>query len=174
MAERNVLVDGGVDNVRTLASGDTVAQLTRGLFNDVSDVSSNADPTVLATNSVIANTFISNGGMITARYFGTMVASANDRALTLKFGGTIISTQLYDTFTSSAFEIDAQIIRESSSIVKCYVTIYVPQLYPHSTYTRITGLSLTSTAYNLELSANQTSNNDVVFKFSKITYTPGI
>lgn len=174
MAERNVLVDGGVDNARTLASGDTAAQLTRVLFDDEADVASSGTPTVLATNSIAANTFISNGGTLDAQYFGIMVASTNERSLILKFGGTTIFTQLYDASTYSKWRLDCSIIRESSSAVKCYVTMFVPGLYPDMTYTRITGLSLTSTAYNLELTAEQTSNADVTFKFSKCTYTPGI
>lgn len=175
MAERNVLVDGGVDNVRTLASGDTVANLTRVLFDDVADVASSGTPTVLATNSIAANTFISDGGMLSAQYFGLMVASANERSLILKFGGTTIYSQLYDTATAITWRLDCSIIRESSSAVKCYVTIFMQGASStEMTYTRITGLSLTSNAYNLELTAEQTSNADVTFKFSKCTYTPGI
>lgn len=174
MAERNVLVDGGSNNIRTLASGDTPALVARALFDDATDVASSGTPTVLATNSITANTFISDGGTINASYFGTMVASTNERSIILKFNSTSIFTQLYDASTYDKWRLDCTIIRESSSIVKCYTTMFVPGLYPDMTYTRITSLSLTGSSYNLELSAEQTSNNDVVFKFSKGTYTPGI
>ncbi len=174
MAERNILVDGGVDNARTLASGDTAANLTRVLFDDAADVASSGTPTVLATNSIAANTFISDGGTLEAQYFGIMVASANERSIYLKFNSNTIFSQLYDTSTYTKWRIDCSIIRESSSVVKCYVTTFVPGLYPDMTYTRLTGLSLTGSSYNLELSAEQTSNADVTFKFSKGKYTPGI
>ena len=153
MAERNVLVDGGVDNIRTLATGDTVATLTRVLFDDAVDVASSGSPTVLATNSIIANTFISDGGAIHAKYIGIMVANTNERSLTLKFAGTTIFNQLYDESGQITWAIDCSIIRESSSIVKCFVTIMIPAVYPLMVYTRITGLNLTSNAYNLELTA---------------------
>jgi hypothetical protein len=174
MAERDIIVNGGSDNARTLASGDTPALITRALFDDTADVASSGTPTVLATNSIAANTFISDGGTIEAQYFGLMVASTNERTLRLKFNSSVIFEQLYDTGSYSKWRIDCTIIRESSSVVKCYVTAFVVGLNPELTYTRLTSLDLTSNAYNLELSADQTSNSDVTFKFSKATYTPGI
>lgn len=161
-------------NTRVLPSGATLKLLTRALFDDEADVASSGSPTVLATNSIAADTLISNGGTIHARYFGIMAANANERSLTLKFAGTTIFNQLYDETTQDAWAIDCTIIRESSSAVKCFVTIMIPAVYPLMTYTRITSLNLTSNAYNLELTADQTSNADVTFKFSKGTYTPGI
>lgn len=174
MAELTPVVKGSSDNRIALQSGDTVAGLTRVLFNDYADVATTGSATVLATNSIAANTFISDGGTLQVQYFGIMASNTNDKALDLTFNSSSIFTQLYNEALQTSWRLDVTIIRESSSAVKCFTTVFVPTLNPVVTYTRLTSLSLTGSAYNLQLTGTPTSSSDITFKFSKGTYTPGI
>lgn len=173
MAERNVLVDGGVDNVRTLQSGDTVAKLRRALFADTTTFTSTGSVDVVATNSITANTFISDLGRIEATYSGETANNTNEKNFTLSFGGTTILGAAYDAVNIFGWSIHAQIIRESNSAVRCFAYCISRLQTTQTKYTRITGLSLSSTAYNLQLAVESPAGaGDIIYRFSTGEYIP--
>ncbi len=173
MAERNVLVDGGSDNVRTLASGDTFAKVRRALFADTTTFTSTGSADVVATNSITANTLISDLGRIAATYHGETANNTNEKNFTLALGGNTLISTTYDPVNMYAWSIQAQIIRESNTVVRCFTSIDCHLQSPRTAYTRITGLNLTSTAYNLQLTVEGPgAAGDILYRFSAGEYIP--
>ncbi len=185
MAERNILVDGGVDNARTLASGDTPALLTRTIFNRYANATTTTtSQESLWSNSIAANTFISDGGMLEFWYVGKFASNTRLKAFEVTFGSTsIFNSNSFDDISISGasgagWQIHGQIIRASSSEVRYFTQLTARGLTAPETWTKaneITGLDLAATAYNLVLKATtEDVAGDLTAKFAKCIYHPGV
>lgn len=176
MAERNILVDGGSDNIRTLASGDTPALLTRTIFNRYANATTTTTSIeTLWSNSLAANTFISNGGTLKFVYAGTTANNADEKEWSLQFNGTVLIGPAYIANLGD-WRIEGHIIRASNSELRCcsQFTCFGSQ-YPLVDYVEITGLDLAATSYTLALKASTTdASGDITAKFAQATYSPGV
>lgn len=104
----------------------------------------------LYSDTLTAGQFATNGQKIICQYGGTFVGDATStQRLRMYFGGTLI----FDTgalgigVTTSNWDIYATIIRVSSSVVRCSVTLNTSfaTLNAYAQYTEVTGLTLANT-----------------------------
>lgn len=175
MAERNILVDGGVDNARTLASGDTPALLTRTIFNRYANATTTTTSIeTLWSNSLAANTFISNGGTLKFVYAGSTANNGDEKEWSLQFNGTAL---VGPNFIANIYDwrIEGHIIRASNSEVRCFTQFTCAGQYPVLDYVEITGLDLAATSYSLVLKVTTAdASGDITAKFAQATYSPGV
>lgn len=106
--------------------------------------------TDLYSDTLIANTFATNGDKVFAQYGGTFVGDATStQRLRVYFGGTLIfdSGALGIGVTTASWDLSVTCVRESSSNVRCTVSLTTSfaTLSAYATYTKVTGLTLTNT-----------------------------
>lgn len=115
----------------------------------VSTTSTDGTEDNLISHTTVANTFNANGDSIEQSEHVSFVSSATAaRRLKKYFGGTLIFDSGSLTLTlGGEFTLCTRIIRESSTVVRCDVSVTSTSAstIPYSTYTRITGLTLSST-----------------------------
>lgn len=177
MAERNILVDGGSDNIRTLASGDTAAKLARSLFAQYTNqTTSGTGAETMYSNSLAANTFISDGGVVTASYAGTYAANARIKHVSLVFASTtIFDSSTFDDVVNNnlSWDVSTRILRVSNTVVRCSSTFNTPNRSGWSKYVEITSLNLTSNAYSLDLQlTTPDASGDATARMGFGTYYP--
>lgn len=163
--------------VATVKAGTSLTQAKAGgvifdRFADVGNVGTGED--TLCSETIPANFFSANGDKLIAEYAGIFVSSATaTRRLRLYFDGAG-ATLIYDSTalslsTSADWNVKIVIIRESSTVVRCSVSVNTTTASsaPYTTYTRITGLTLSS-ATVLKLTAESAgagaADNDIVAK----------
>lgn len=175
MAERSIIVDGGSNNARTLASGDTFALVGRTLFNRYADATTaGTSGDNLYTNSIAANTFISNGGHIIGSYAGSTAANVNEKIWQLLLNSSLIISVSTEA-ASADWRCDFTIIRVSASVIRCSSVFHCSSVYSTTDYIEITGLSLTDTAYNLILFAETPgAAGDITARMGYAHYFPGV
>lgn len=104
--------------------------------------------TDLYIDTVAGATLSTNGHKLHANFSGSFAASPTaTRQLRVYFAGTLIfDSGALSTTSAGAWQIEIMIIRESSSVVRCIVWAEYtgPATPAAATYTRITGLTLTS------------------------------
>lgn len=150
------------------------------LFNhyaDVGNVGTGEDD--LYSDTLLANTYATNGDAISAHYAGIFVSSATaTRRLKAYLGGTLIydSTAL-SLSTSTDWDMKILAIRDSSSSIRCTVTVNTTTASsaPYCTYTRVTGLTLSSTQIikiTGEAAGVGAATDDIVAKLGIIELRP--
>lgn len=117
-------------------------------YTDVGNVGTGEDD--LYSSTLPASTLATNGEKVTATYQGIFVgAAASTQELRLYFGGTKIydSGALSIGVATDNWTVHVTLIRVSSSVVRCSVSLSTDfgTLFPYSTYTEVTGLTLTNT-----------------------------
>lgn len=117
-------------------------------FASVGNVGTGEDD--LYSDTLAVSTLAVNGDKVDAWYQGTFTgAAASTQELRIYFGGTKIydSGALSIGVATDNWTAHVLVIRESSSVVRCSVSISTDfaTLFPYSTYTRITGLTLSNT-----------------------------
>lgn len=134
----------------------------------------------LYSDTIAAGQLSADGQKITATYQGTFTgAAASTQQLKIYFGGTQIyaSGALSIGVATNAWTAQVTVIRESSSVVRCSVAISTDfaTLFPYSSYTRITGLTLSNTQV-LKLTGEAAgvgaANNQVVSKLGYVEFKP--
>lgn len=119
-----------------------------------SSTSTNGDEDDLYSDELAANGLFANGDKLRAVTTVDTVSNATaTRRIRQYFAGTIIFDSGALTLAAgSYFNLSTLIIRESSSIVRCVVSVTTTSAstVPYVTYTRITGLDLESDAYTLK------------------------
>ncbi len=175
MPARNVLVDGGVNNARTLASGDQFANIRQRIYAGYADLGPAGTSTETLTTDEITGGFLaSNGSKVEAMYCSTLVSTTNQRRHSVTFAGTIIADISVTSAGVTGTAVRVLIIRESSTVVRCYATYDVAGATPDPSiiYTRITGLNL-ATNYDLSFRIrNLTTNTDSTLRQYTIDLTP--
>lgn len=118
-------------------------------FADGASVSTDGTEDDLYTYTIAAGKLNADGAKIAAYYFVSTVSSATaTRRIKIYFGGTVIWDSTALTLSvGSSFSFYAEVIRESSSVVRCMVSVTSTSAstVPYSVYTRITGLTLANT-----------------------------
>lgn len=129
----------------------TLAKIGGTIFNhfaDAGNVGTGEDD--LYSDTFPASALATNGDRVNCTYFGIFAGAAlSTQDLRAYFGGT----KIYDTGTlaigavTSNWTLNTVCIRESSSVVRCdaFASSDFATLFPYSTYTRITGLTLSNT-----------------------------
>lgn len=117
-------------------------------FADAGNVGTGDDD--LYSDTIAASALNTNGDTISAVYHGQFVGSATStQRLRVYFAGTNIydSGALAIGAATNNWTVRVEIIRESSSVVRCSVSISTDfaTVFSYSTYTRITGLTLSNT-----------------------------
>ncbi len=153
-------------------------------FADGASTSTNGTFDDLYTDTTAANTFNTNGDKLTARYSGIIVASATaTRDIKVLFAGTtILDTGALTTATADGFDVSVMIIRESSTVVRCIATIIVSTttgtgVFTDTTYTRITGLTLSGTnilKITGAAAATGAASGDITAKLGTIQFQPAV
>lgn len=151
MTEDNDAIDHWVPSTVIAGTSTTQAKMGGTIFDhfaDVGNVGTGEDD--LYSDTLAASVLAADGDKITATYAGIFVgAAASTQELRAYFGGTKIydSGALAIGAITSNWTMMVTIIRESSSVVRCTVSLSTDfaTLFPYSTYTRITGLTLSNT-----------------------------
>jgi hypothetical protein len=104
---------------------------------------------------------------------GTFAANANNKQIKVYFGGTVIFDSSALAFNNGTWTIEFDIIRESSTVVRCNArfTSDLTTLSSSSKYTRITGLTLSSTNILKVTGTNGTASaNDATGNMFKVSW----
>ena len=177
MAERDIVVNGGSDNARTLASGDRPAKLMWPFYADT-DTDLQPSGTTLETLLTLefpAETLNANHIRIVGDFEATF-SNATRRRHQISFNSTLILDFDTSDANNTASALQVKVIRESSSVVKCIgiasytgtITTGCPQ------FTRITGLDLVNNDYNLTYAIrNYTTASDSVLRSYAVYLQPG-
>ena len=144
-------------------------------FADAGNVGTGEDD--LYSDTLAASTLATEGDKIIATYGGIFVgAAAATQQLKVYFGGTQIyaSGALAIGVATNNWTLNVTVIRESSSVVRCTVSLSTDfaTLFPYSTYTRITGLTLTNTQIlklTGEAAGAGAADNQIVSKLGHIS-----
>ncbi len=141
-------------------------------YADIGNVGTGEDD--LYSDSIVKGQLRNNGDKIVADYTGTYAASGTaTRKLKVYFGGTLIfDSGALTTAAAQTWRVLVQIIRESSTVVRCTIT-EIGAILSASTYTRITGLILAD-AQILKLTGEAAgvgaATNDIIAKLGSIEY----
>lgn len=131
----------------------------------------------LYSDTVPAGQLANNGEKIDAEYGGIFVSSATaTREIKFYFGGTMIfDTGALTLSLSAAWTAYVTIIRESSSVVRCMVSLQTEgaALAAYTAYTRVTGLTLANTQVlkiTGEAAGVGAATNDIVAKLGTVIW----
>lgn len=116
----------------------------------------------LTTISLPANTLSVNGQTLKIELDGDTVATANAKTLTIKFAGTTIATNSTTTAPNGKnFKVFISIRRATNAAVNCSTVIMFDGIAAQTKYTGVSGLALSSTAYDFKLDATSSDYNGV-------------
>jgi hypothetical protein len=127
----------------------TFGSMGAGIFDHFVDAgNSTTTETDLYSDSIPASALNTNGDKLRAIYAGTLVSSATaTREIKIYFGGTVIfDTGAVTLGVSGDFVINVEIIRDSSTSVRCAVwaNLTGPSTGSYANYATVTGLTLTN------------------------------
>lgn len=148
-------------------------------YADAGNVGTGEDD--LYSDTCAASTLAANGDKVTGTFQGIFAgAVASTQELRIYFAGTKIydSGALAIGVATNSWMAQVTVIRESSSVVRCSVAISTDfaTLFPYSSYTRITGLTLTNTQIiklTGEAAGAGAANDQIVAKLGYVEFKPG-
>lgn len=129
----------------------SAARLGGSIFDHFTDANNGTTvETDLYSDTLVASSLGTNGDKIRAQYGGTFSgAVASTQELRAYFGGTLIfdSGALSIGAATDSWNLFVSVIRVSSSVVRCLVTLTTnfATLSSYATYTEVTGLTLSNT-----------------------------
>lgn len=148
-------------------------------FADVSTTHTDGTADDLYSDTIPAGRLSANGDKIVATEYTNLVASATAaRRLKKYFAGSLIWDSGALTLTLGGdFTINTLIIRESSTVVRCLVTVTSTSAstVPYVTETRITGLTLSNTQIlktTGTASGTGAASGDIVEKLATVEFKP--
>ena len=120
------------------------------LFDSYADVTVGGAEADIFTNTLLANTFNSNGDKVLASYGGNFVTVGTELTeLRVKFAGTTIwdSTGVAPSTGTTSWAVSAEIIRVSSTVIRYNVRLNTTGAsgYVYNTVGELTGLTLSGT-----------------------------
>lgn len=149
------------------------------LFNHFADQGNGTTvETDLYSDTIPAGQLAINGDKLSGMYGGIFVASATaTREIKVYFGGSAIfdSGALSISAGSDAWAVYAEVIRDSSTSVRCIVTMSTTgaAINAYCAYTSVTGLTLTNTQIlkiTGQAAAVGAASNDIVAKQSYVEF----
>lgn len=148
-------------------------------FADASSTSTDGTENDLYSDTTAADTLATNGDKIEAWYGLTTVSSATaNRRIRAYFGGTLVcDSGTITTSSAGHVELGLLILRETSSVVRVIARLVVTgaTFQPTATYTRITGLTLSSTnilKVTGTASGTGAASGDIVAKLGTVVKYP--
>lgn len=160
-------------------TADKVGGVIFNSYTDTATTSTNGTEDDLYSYTTVANTFTNNGDSVAEVEHVQFVSSATaSRRLKKYFAGTLIFDSGSLTLTLGGdFDLETTVIRESSTVVRCTVQVVTTSAssVPYSTYTRITGLTLTGTNILKTTgiaSGTGAASGDIVNKMAKVWHWP--
>jgi hypothetical protein len=151
------------------------------LFDHFADAgNTTTTETDLYSDTLLANTFATNGDKVTAMYGGIFVSSGTaTREIRVYFGETVIfdTGALSISAGADAWTINVVVIRDSSSSVRCsvYANLTGAALNAFCAYTSVSGLTLTNTQV-LKITGQAAgvgaATNDIVAKLGTVEWKP--
>lgn len=121
---------------------------------------------------VPANTLGTDKACIVAVAAGTFAANANNKRIRVRFGGTVIFDTTALALNAGDWFLETRVFRSGSSAQKCVTVIRTSNSSLVSTTDYTTAAVDLSTALELKITAEATSNNDVVGELFKVSYEP--
>lgn len=165
----------------TIGGGATIGAKAGGTIKDFSaDVGNGTTvETDLFTFTTVASTLGTNNDKLEAQYAGVFVSSGTaTRQLKIYFAGTAIFDSGALTLSlSSTWDIYVEIIRVSSTVVRCSVSMTTQgaALAAYTNYTELTGLTLSSTNI-LKITGTAAgvgaASDDIIAKLGHIKWMP--
>lgn len=150
------------------------------LFDHFADVSTTGTGvTTLYSDTIAANQLVTNGDKLHAWYGGSTTATnTGTREWFMTFAGTnILDTTAQATSQQWSWSIVADIIRESSTVVRVLTVFNASKtngnttLMPIVKYTRITGLTLSGTNALILQGQPSVATNDITASMGSVVYT---
>lgn len=137
---------------RNVGNGGLFAQIGGKLFQHYTNATtSGTTQQNLYTYTLPAGTLMQDGDTIKVEYGGIFTAANRNKRIYPKFAGQILATGDVTNSTATYWAVDYYIIRVSNTVVR-YVVEFTSKGEPVEIADgEITGLNLTSTAYNLDL-----------------------
>lgn len=150
------------------------------LFDHYADAgNTTTGETTLYTDTLDRGQLFTNGDKIVARYSVIYAANANTKRTRLYFGGTAIldTTALARNNAAAQDWIEAVIIRESATVVRCAVVCIAHNgsgtlVVNPATYTRVTGLTLGDAQIVKLTGQSSAATDDIVAKLGIVSYVP--
>lgn len=133
--------------------------------------------TVIYDNDLEANLFNATGDLIRGVIFGDWAANANNKSLTINFGGNAILTLGPFAVNGGAFWTEFIVMRVATTTARARtMTITRPvgsttSIPISNQLADITGISW-PTSINLEVTAQGTSTDDIIVKGMNVVYQP--
>jgi len=163
-----------------VGAGTAVTNLPKTLFDDFADIGNiGTGEDDLFSHTIAASQLATNGDKLTSNMAGIFVSSATaTRRLKAYFGGTLIyDSSALSLSTSSDWDMKMIVLRESSTVVRCSVTVNTTTASsaPYCQYTRITGLTLSNTnvlKITGEAAGVGAATDDIVAKLGTIVFVP--
>jgi hypothetical protein len=159
--------------IRAGLSSGTIAKVGGVIYNSVTqagNVGTGEDDLFLY--EIPANTLAADKATIVAFAAGTFAANANNKRIKVKFGGT----NIYDTtalaLNAGDWYIECQIMRTAGSTQKCITTFRSSNATLTTAVDYATGALDLSTPLELKITAEATSNNDVVGEMFRVRFEP--
>jgi uncharacterized ubiquitin-like protein YukD len=159
--------------IRAGLSTGTIAKVGGVIYNSVTqagNVGTGEDDLFLY--EIPANTLAADKATIVAFAAGTFAANANNKRIKVKFGGT----NIYDTtalaLNAGDWYIECQIMRTAGSTQKCITTFRSSNATLTTAVDYATGALDLSTPLELKITAEATSNNDVVGEMFRVRFEP--
>lgn len=175
-------VGNGLGILRCGGIGTPTAKIGGKIFQDFADgasVSVDGTEDTLATHTLVASTFGTNGDVVSGFYQLAIVGHAvsTDRIRLYAAGTAIFDTAALNFPANAAITITYEIIRVSSSVIRAavFATTTSATLIPYSQYTEITSLTLTNTQIVALKSISTGANSavgDVTMKLGRTEWQP--
>jgi hypothetical protein len=121
---------------------------------------------------VPANTLTVDKASLVAYASGTFAANANSKRVRVRFGGTSIFDSGAVALNSGDWYVEVQIFRTASSTQKTVTTFRTSNSTLYTTVDYTTAAVDLTTPLELRVTAEATSNNDVVGELFKVIYQP--
>jgi hypothetical protein len=176
MAERKIIVNGGSDNAREMASGDRYAHVRQTLFGGITDlVPAGTTEESLEIVEIPAGTLAANKSRLIVEVMWSLSATANRRKLKVIFASTTFADFDTSDTLSTAGHVRVVLTRESSTVIKAIASITIDGALNGTSaqYTRLTGLDLAANNYDMLLSLrNYTTATDSYIRSYSIELAP--
>lgn len=159
--------------LRAGLSTGTIAKVGGVIYNSITqagNVGTGEDDLFLY--EVPANTLAADKSTIVAFAAGTFGANANNKRIRVRFGGTAIYDTTALALNAGDWFIEVQIIRTGASTQKCVTTIRTSNSSLTSAIDYTTGALDLSTPLEFKITAEATSNNDVVGELFRVRFEP--
>lgn len=159
---------------RNVGSGGEFAYIGGKLFQHFTDATtSGTTQQNLYTFTLPAGSLTQNGDTIKCEYGGIFTANTNTKRIFPKFAGVVLATGQVAAAGATDWTVDFYLIRVSNTVVRYVVEFTSTGETPTIESGELTGLNLTTTAYNIDLDGRTvTSAGELTAQSGKAIFHP--